>query len=389
MSQEIKGITIICQMKIKLFKKNKIVLFLNICMNFQHGNLLDDKKRAKAISYEAQQYEIFNNVLYHIFQPRYKNKVNAEIMIKQLGVQEVLRDDVIRSYHDSLAGGCHLEIQRTYMAIKQKYFWPKMYQNVYDYITSCDVCQRVKRDTTARNAPLHPLPVQDRFHRWHMDILASLPKTKEGYQYVLLVTDSLTHWSEALPMRTQEATEVAFLLYKEILTRYGAPRTLVSDRGKKFMSKVVQLLCKIFQVTRQVTSSYHAQSNVACERINSTLAQSLRAYCQKNQTQWDEILPSVLMAFRMSLSTQSSGFSPYYMVFGQEMSLPLDIALLSTEELRKAQKQYVEELVIKVKIIQEIAKQNVQKVQKLTKQRYDRKTKVPQFQMRDMVYLKS
>lgn len=101
-------------------------------------------------------------------------------------------------------------------------------------------------------------------------------------------------------MRTQEATEVGYLLYKEIFTRYGAPRTLVSDRGQTFMSKVVQLLCKIFQVTRQVTSSYHPQSNVACERINSTLAQSSRAYCQKNQTQWDEILPSVLMAFRKS-----------------------------------------------------------------------------------------
>lgn len=92
-----------------------------------------------------------------------------------------------------------------------------------------------------------------------MDILAGLPKTKEGYQYILLVTDSLTHWSEALPMRTQEATEVAYLLYKEIFTRYGAPRTLVSDRGQHFMSKVVQLLCKIFQVTRHVTSSYHPQ----------------------------------------------------------------------------------------------------------------------------------
>lgn len=119
-------------------------------------------------------------------------------------------------------------------------------------------------------------------------------------------------------MRTQEATEVAYLLYKEIFTRYGAPRTLVSDRGQNFMSKVVQLLCKIFQVTRHVTSLYHPQSNVACERINSTLVQSLRAYCQKNQTQWDEILPRVLMALRMSPSTQSSGFSPYYMVLDKK-----------------------------------------------------------------------
>ena len=45
------------------------------------------------------------------------------------------------------------------------------------------------------------------------------------------------------------------------------------------MSKEVEALCKFLQVTRHVTSSYHPQSNVTCERLNSTLAQSLRAYC--------------------------------------------------------------------------------------------------------------
>lgn len=163
---------------------------------------------------------------------------------------------------------------------------------------------------------------------------------------------------------------------------------MVSDRGQNFMSKIVQILCKIFQVTRHVTSSYHPQSNVACERINSTLAQSLRAYCQKEQTHWDSVLPSILMAFRMSPSTQSTGFSPYYMVFGKEMSLPLDVALLPSEELQKAPDAYVKELIHKVKIIQEIAQQNVKDVQKLNKQRYDKKTKEPQFQIRDQVLLK-
>ena len=157
-------------------------------------------KRAKTIPYEANQYEMVHDTLFHIFQPRSKNKSVTEVILKQLAVPQSLRNDVLKSYHDSLAGGCHLGVQRTYTAIKQTYFWPGMYQNVYDYITSCDVCQRVKRDTTARNAPLHPLPIEGLFQRWHMDILAGLSKTKEGYQYILLVTDSLSHWSEALPM---------------------------------------------------------------------------------------------------------------------------------------------------------------------------------------------
>lgn len=92
-------------------EQQKCPYFKHMYEYLQHGNLPDEKKRAKAIPYEAQQYEIFNNVLYHIFQPRYQNKVNAEIMIKQLTVPEVLRDDVIRSYHDALAGGCHLEFK--------------------------------------------------------------------------------------------------------------------------------------------------------------------------------------------------------------------------------------------------------------------------------------
>jgi hypothetical protein len=127
------------------------------------------------------------------------------------------------------------------------------------WLSNKNYCQRVKTDTctTYRSAPLTPLPVENVFVRLHMDILARLPKTNQGYQYILLVTDSLSHWSKALPMKTQEATEVAFLLYKEIFMCHGASRTLVSDRGQNFNSKVVQVLCKIFQVTRHFTSSYH------------------------------------------------------------------------------------------------------------------------------------
>ena len=143
------------------------------------------------------------------------------------------------------------------------------------------ICQRVKRNAQARNAPLQPLPIQDVFARWHMDILAGLPKTQEGYQYILLLTNSFSHWAEAFPLKTQEAQEIADILYSGIFTRYRTCRSLVSDRGQLFLSKVVSMLCKLFNVTRHHTSSYHPQSNVACERLNLTLAQSLRAYCSK------------------------------------------------------------------------------------------------------------
>ena len=126
--------------------------------------------------------------------------------------------------------------ERTYAALRQKYYWPTMFRDCQPYIQSCEECQRVKRDVHGKPPPLQPLPVADLFQRWHIDILGGLPTTKDKYKYVLLVVDSYSKWSEAFPLRTQEATEVAAVLFKEVICRYGAPNVLVSDRGQQFLA---------------------------------------------------------------------------------------------------------------------------------------------------------
>ena len=95
------------------------------------------------------------------------------------------------AYHDCKAGGGHFGVKKTFAAIKQKYWWPKMYQNITDYVSTCDTCQRATVERNRHPVPLNHLPF-DVFARGHIDIhvLCSLPKTKQGFQYVLLVVDS-------------------------------------------------------------------------------------------------------------------------------------------------------------------------------------------------------
>lgn len=88
--------------------------------------------------------------------------------------------------------------------------------------------------------------MEEIFSRVHIDILGPLPKTKEGYHYCLVIVDSFSKWCERFALKTQEATEVASVLYNEIFTRYEAPSTIVSDRAKNFMSKLVKALCEMF-----------------------------------------------------------------------------------------------------------------------------------------------
>ena len=342
-------------------------------------------RSARKITAQAQSYVITDDVLYHFYTARTRGVPRPARLIKQLAIPNGLRKDIIASYHDSIAGGGHLGIDRTYTAIRFKYFWPNMYRDITEYIESCLPCQKAKRHFHARKAPLTPMPISNAFERWHMDIL-ELTITPQKYRYVLLVVDSFSRWCEAIPLKTQEASEVANALFAEVICRYGAPSCLVSDRGQNFMSKLVAALCELFEITRHHTSSYHPQTNSTVERLNSTIAQSLRTYANSH-TNWPKLLPGIMMAFRMSPATQSTQYSPYELIFGKQMRLPIDTSLTPNTTVPKDFKVHLDDLVSKLKLIREIATENRERAQIKQKNYYDQNTRVPDYKQGDKVWL--
>ena len=63
----------------------------------------------------------------------------------------------------------------------------KFYGDVFKYCKTCEVCQKVKNHTHPPKASLGVWPEAGVWERIHIDMLGPLPKTKEGYQYILLV----------------------------------------------------------------------------------------------------------------------------------------------------------------------------------------------------------
>ena len=166
-----------------------------------------------------------------------------------------------------------------------------------------------------------------------MDILSGLPTTKDKYKHILVLVDSYSKWVELFPLRTQEATEVASVLFTEIISRYGTPRAILSDRGQTFMSKLVKALSELFEIKRSFTSPYHPMTNGMTECKNSYILQALRAYCKGQQDVWPEILPGIMMAYRSTPATQSTQYSPFFMLYGREMRLPIDTVLQPKDHL--------------------------------------------------------
>lgn len=113
-----------------------------------HNELPIRNQTVKQIVIGAQQYEMLNGKMYHLFQYRTKNKHSSENFIYQLAIPKRLRQDVLLAYHDSQTGACHLGFKCTYETIRAMYFWKHMFQDFYDYVTSCTTCQELKRDTS-------------------------------------------------------------------------------------------------------------------------------------------------------------------------------------------------------------------------------------------------
>lgn len=154
------------------------------------------------------------------------------------------------------------------------------------------------------------------------------------------------------------------------------------------MSKLVNTLCEIFDITQHNTSAYHPKTNGLVERQNSTLAQSLRAYCGDAQDKWPNLISNILMAYRKSPSQHFTEFSPYVLVFGEEMNLPYDVALDPLESMARDARAYIREFLDNMRAFDKIAEENIAWHQKQNKIKHDFNSNTPNFQLGDQVLIK-
>ena len=184
----------------------------------------------------------------------------------------------------------------------------------------------------------------------------------------------MTRWPEGFAVPNVEATTIAELLVCHILARHGAPRTLLSDRGANFLSKLVLAVCDIIHTKKLNTTAYHPQCDAVVERYNSTIAQSLSMYVDNNKKTWDTFLNLCLFAYRVSVHP-TTGETPFYMLYGREPRLPFDVTLTPPENLSPSEATRRERIVTNLKRAQAVARENTQKAQQAMKSQYDKNAK--------------
>ena len=196
----------------------------------------------------------------------------------------------------------------------------------------------------------------------------------------------LTNWPEVFAVPTIDAYVIAQLFVHEIIGRRGAPQTLLSDRGQNFLSNFLKEICRLVNTEKVFMTSYHPQTDGLVERLNGTLVQSLSKYISSDQKHWDEHLPSVLLAYRVSPS-EVTGDSPFFLLYGREPRLPMDVSLLPPKDLSACVAEHRARVVEHLETGQEVAHANIQRAQQCMKLFYDQSSTFPEYDLGQQVWV--
>lgn len=293
----------------------------------------------------------------------------------QIVVPASCRDEVLGLAHDHHFAG-HLGVNKTLDRILRHFFWPGIKRDVAKYCRTCHVCQITgKPNQVIPPAPLQPIPVSSEpFEHVILDCVGPLPRTKSGNQYLLTVMCSLTRFPEAIPLRKISAPVVIKALLG-FFSLFGLPKSVQTDRGTNFMSRVFAQAMRQLAIKHVTSSSYHPQTQGALERFHQTLKSMLKSFCLEFERDWDEGVPLALFAAR-EVVQESLGFSPSELVFGHTVRGPLRLlkeSWLTETNTYQNLSEYVSKMRTRLFRACELARENLGLCQRRMKQRYDKK----------------
>jgi hypothetical protein len=118
-----------------------------------------------------------------------------------------------------------------------------------------------------------------------------------------------------IPLKDTTAETVAYNLLRYVVAYHWLPDAIVSDRGTQFTSHFWAILTKMMNISRQISTAWHPQSDGSTERMNSTIEAYLRAYIEWRQSNWADLLPMASIAIK-GREARSTRVSPFILQHG-------------------------------------------------------------------------
>lgn len=213
---------------------------------------------------------------------------------------------------------------------------------------------------------------------------------KKEVANVLVVTDHYTHYALAFPTKDHRSVTVAKVLWEKYFVHYGLPARIHSDQGRDFESRLIKDLLSMLGIRKSRTSPYHPQGDAQPERFNRTLLSMLGTLENVKKQNWSQHISQLVHAYNCS-KNESTGYSPYFLMFGRNARLPVDICFGAAfdENTEYSHLQYVDKMKRELKQAYHLATESATKNHLRNKSRYDQHVRDQPLQEGDRILIRN
>lgn len=243
---------------------------------------------------------------------------------------ETTQESLVSEYHDATHNG----ITETIKHLKLKYYWPNIPDTVTKIVNKCELCLRSKYERTPYKIKFSgPLVAKRPFDVVHIDTFSFLQSK------FLTIIDLFSKYAQAYYLKDGTAISMINKL-RHYFSHHNKPKKIVCDEGSEFKNKVFQEFCNLHKIHLHYTTVENPSSNSPIERFHSTILEKLRILKLKSPDELPtDLMINAILIYNQSIHS-STGFSPFYLLYGPYDETPdIDFDLTIYEQYNQKRKQ--------------------------------------------------
>ena len=261
----------------------------------------------------SDKYHMYNGLL-HRYNIDYKQRFHA--LVIPVSYAKI----VLKLAHDGLG---HNGTARTYALVKRMFYWIGLKKDTENYVKTCHICQQYNIKSL-RYTPGHFEIPEAPMDFISMDLIGEFKMgSTQGNRYALTVICMPTGYTWCIPIADKSAETIVRAYIKEVYSKYGGSRKILSDNGTEFKNKLIEQVTHELGIEhKEYSPSYHPTSNGRIEGFHSFLKACLAKHIS-NSLEWDEMVHLACSVYNF-LPNEHSREAPFFLMCGRDPRILLN-----------------------------------------------------------------
>lgn len=297
------------------------------------------------------------------------------------------RDFVFHLIHEIPMSG-HQGPDSSYRIAKHKFWWPNLRKDIGLQVAACEICLRFNRGRVPP-VPLVKRPVVPEFFaEVHVDVVGPLKADSAGHRFILTLVDQFTRFLVGIPLPDTEGTTIAKALIRDVFSKFGIPKVMVTDNASNLVYGALETCCKFMGIRQLRILAYCAFQNGVLERTHLDLIKAVAKSTDLNQSNWSDMVHLSVLCHNSCIN-RSLNETPFFCVFLRDGHFPTaNMFEQAPPNYALGLQDYISDHLARLRILYKKILESQESAATLRKRYYDKKSKAKRLKVGDKCFLK-